>query len=45
VKFDLFLFCSKHEINHYVGELKRESVEWLKQFKNLNSAIVSAVEL
>jgi phosphoenolpyruvate carboxykinase (ATP) len=44
-KFDLSLFYSREEINHYVSELEKERFEWLKQFKNLNTAIVDTVKL
>jgi phosphoenolpyruvate carboxykinase (ATP) len=43
-KFDLALFYSKEEISRYVNELKRERFEWLKQFRDLNTAIIDTVK-
>lgn len=41
-KFDLSKFYSKGQIRAYVSKLKQERVEWLSQFKGLNSAIGNA---
>jgi len=44
-KFDLSQFYSNEEIDFHIRELKRERSEWLKQFKNLNPAIVDSARL
>lgn len=44
-KFDLSKFYSQEQINFYVDKLKRERREWLKRFKDLNSAILNEVKL
>jgi phosphoenolpyruvate carboxykinase (ATP) len=43
-KFNLSLHYSEEQISHYVTQLKEERFEWLKQFKNLNPAILSTVD-
>ncbi len=43
--FDPSKFYSREQINAHVNKLKKERVEWLKRFKNLNSAILSVVKL
>ncbi len=43
-KFDLTKFYSQEQIDAYVDKLKRERLEWLKRFKNLNPAKFNAVE-
>jgi phosphoenolpyruvate carboxykinase (ATP) len=43
--FDQSKFYSQEQINAYVDKLKRERVEWLERFKNLDSAILSAAKL
>jgi phosphoenolpyruvate carboxykinase (ATP) len=44
-KFDTSKFYSEEQINAYVKKLKKERIEWLKRFANLNPAIVDAVRL
>lgn len=43
--FDPSKFYSQEQINAYVDKLKKERVEWLKKFENLNPAILNAVKL
>jgi phosphoenolpyruvate carboxykinase (ATP) len=43
--FDQSKFYSQEQINAYVNKLKRERVEWLERFGNLDSAILNAVKL
>ena len=43
-KFDPSRFYSQEQINGYVNALKKERLEWLKRFKNLNPAIQKAVK-
>lgn len=44
-KFDLANFYSEQTIQEYVTKLKKERIEWLKKFKDLNPAIASTVKL
>lgn len=44
-KFDLSKFYSQEQINAYVNKLKKERVEWLQRFENLNPAILNAFKL
>jgi phosphoenolpyruvate carboxykinase (ATP) len=43
--FDPSKFYSREQMNAHVNKLKKERVEWLKRFKNLNPAIMGAVRL
>jgi len=43
-KFDLHLFYSHEQIVNYVNKLKKERIEWLRRFENLNSDILKAVD-
>jgi len=43
-KFNLSNFYSQDQINGYVDKLKKERVEWLRKFKNLNPAILGAAQ-
>jgi len=43
--FDQSRFYSREQINAYVDKLKKERVDWLKRFKNLDPAILSAAKL
>jgi phosphoenolpyruvate carboxykinase (ATP) len=43
-KFDLRLFYSHEQIVNYVNKLKKERIEWLRRFENLNSDILRAVD-
>jgi len=43
-KFDLSNFYTPEQIKAYVDNLKKERVEWLKRFENLNPDILSAVQ-
>jgi phosphoenolpyruvate carboxykinase (ATP) len=43
-KFDLHLFYSHEQIVNYVNKLKKERIEWLRRFENLNSDILRAVD-
>jgi len=40
-KFDLFKFYSQDQVNAYVDELKKERIEWLRRFENLDPAILN----
>jgi phosphoenolpyruvate carboxykinase (ATP) len=42
--FDPSRFYSQEQINAYVDRLKKERVEWLKRFENLNPAILDAIK-
>jgi phosphoenolpyruvate carboxykinase (ATP) len=42
--FDPSKFYSQEQINAYVDRLKKERVEWLKKFENLNPAILDAIK-
>jgi phosphoenolpyruvate carboxykinase (ATP) len=44
-KFDLSKFYTQEQIDTYVNKLKKERLEWLKKFKNLNPAILNAAKL
>nr|MDO8097784.1 phosphoenolpyruvate carboxykinase [Candidatus Njordarchaeota archaeon] len=44
-KFELSRFYSQDEVNGYVNGLKKERIEWLKRFEDLDSAILSAFKL
>jgi len=41
-RFELSAFYSQEQINAYVNKLKKERLEWLSKFENLNSAILEA---
>lgn len=42
--FDPSRFYSREQIINYVTKLKKERIEWLNRFKNLNPAIINAVK-
>ncbi|MGB9671688.1 MAG: phosphoenolpyruvate carboxykinase [Candidatus Bathyarchaeales archaeon] len=42
-KFDPSRFYSQEQMDSHVKKLKMERIEWLKQFQNLNPAIIKAV--
>ena len=44
-KFDLSKFYSQEQINAYINKLKKERVEWLRKFENLNSMILNTLKL
>jgi len=44
-KFNPSKFYTKEQMEFYVNKLKMERIEWLKQFENLNPAIVKALNL
>jgi len=44
-KFELSRFYSQDEVNGYVNGLKKERIEWLKRFEDLDPAILSAFKL
>lgn len=43
-KFDLSKFYSQEQINVYADCLKKERIEWLRRFENLDPAIRNAIQ-
>lgn len=43
-KFDLSKFYSKNQVDAYVGELKRERIAWLEQFKGLDPDVLNSIK-
>jgi phosphoenolpyruvate carboxykinase (ATP) len=43
-KFDLSRFYSQEQINAYINKLKKERIEWLQKFDNLNPAILNTLK-